>query len=85
VKLDCGHTPTLKNPVKLKSGKNNDGKKSKFQDGIAPNQQTKDLQKTVSSNYACFMQFISHKTLMCKKLCNWVFRILLLKCPALDA
>jgi hypothetical protein len=27
-----------KNPIKLKSGKNNDGKKTKFQNGIAPNQ-----------------------------------------------
>jgi hypothetical protein len=73
VKLDCGHTPTLKNPVKLKNGKNNDGKKSKFQDGITPNQQAKDLQKTAYLNYACFMRVKSHKTLMCNKLCNCLF------------
>ena len=30
------------------------------------------------------MRVASHKTLMCNKLCNWVFCLLYLKCPALD-
>ena len=31
------------------------------------------------------MRFTSHKTLMCNKLCNWVFCVFLMKRPALDA
>ena len=31
------------------------------------------------------MRVTSHKTFMCNKLCNWVFCLFLLKCPALDA